>query len=361
MATPIYQNPKANVSSWGNGCNEATLVELCNGNVKVTLTSYGARLLSLQYRVFLSFMVHRNGVCEETTLNYVEEKDPESYSLRNNNYFGCIAGRYANRIAKGKFTLNGHEYTLPINNGPNSLHGGSVGLDQHFWESRILDTDCDPDMSKDNRDTGVEFSLLSKDMDQGYPGNLKVSVKYIWNLSGNFKRGIGDHTLFLNCDFYLPVDNGQIPTGEVKSVKDSPFDFTEPSGTLLGPRLSEVDGGGERGFDHCFVVRSKKNSKSSKGTAAIAAVFDKISGRLMRVSTDQPGVQVYTGNFLSKDRNEMPLCQHMSICLETQKYPDSPNHHSFPSTVLKPGEIYRHHTIHKFSIVSSDETQATKQ
>ncbi len=275
-------------------------------------------------------------------------------------YFGATVGRYGNRIANGKFTLDGKTYKLAANNGKNSLHGGLKGFDKVVWDAAPL-ADNTPSLT---------LNYLSKDGEEGYPGNLKVSVKFslsdadelkieynaetdkatpinltnhsYFNLTGDVSNTILNHVLMIDADRYTPVDTSLIPTGELKPVKGTPFDFTTPH--KIGERIGQVKGG----YDHNFVL-------NKKGTALdkVAEVDDSISGRKLEVYTTQPGLQFYSGNFLDgsiKTDEGKPITQHAALCLETQHFPDSPNQPSFPSTILKPGEKYYTETTYKVSV-----------
>ena len=281
-------------------------------------------------------------------------------------YFGAIIGRYGNRIAKGKFTLDGKEYTLPINDGPNSLHGGNKGFDKVVWEAEPLEK---PD------EVGVIFKHTSPDGDEGYPGNLKMTVTYTlndknelifeyhattdkatpvnltnhtyFNLAGDGQRDILGHELLLNADTFTPVNKTLIPTGKIVSVKGMPLDFTKS--TVIGARIDQKD---EQlifghGYDHNFVL-----NREDKGLTLAARVYEPTTGRVMEVYTTEPGVQFYSGNFLDgaltgKQGHVYKL--RYGFCLETQHYPDSPNQPSFPSTILRPGQTYHSTTLYKFS------------
>ena len=274
-------------------------------------------------------------------------------------YFGATVGRYGNRIANAKFTLDGKTYKLAANNGKNSLHGGLKGFDKVVWDAAPL-TDSTPVLT---------LNYLSKDGEEGFPGNLKVSITFslsndnelkieynaetdkatpvnltnhsYFNLSGDVSNTILSETLMIDADRYTPVDTSLIPTGELKAVKGTPFDFTTPH--KIGERIDQVKGG----YDHNFVL-NKKGSDLDK----VAEVTDSISGRKLEVHTTQPGVQFYTGNFLDgsiKTDDGKPIQQHAALCLETQHFPDSPNKPAFPSTILKPGEKYHTVTVYKVS------------
>jgi len=317
--------------------------------MKVKLTNYGGITVSVE-------VPDRAGKLADVTLGY----DTLDGWLTNTSYLGATVGRYANRIAKGKFTLEGKTYTLATNNGENALHGGLKGFDKVLWDAKPVRTDSS---------VGVEFTYLSKDGEEGYPGNLKVKAIYCltddnefkvefsattdkptvvnlahhtyWNLAGAAAGDILGHELMLAADKYTPVDAGLIPTGELKDVKGTPMDFTKA--TAIGARIAQVEGG----YDHNFVLRNQG------GKVALAAkVVEPKSGRVMEISTDQPGVQFYSGNFLDgtvKGKGGIAYKKHYGFCLETQHYPDSPNKKDFPSVVLRPGETYKHVMIHKFS------------
>ena len=304
----------------------------------------------------------RDGRIDDVVLGF----DNLNGYLGTNPYFGAIVGRYGNRIARGRFTLDGVEYTLARNNGENALHGGLRGFDKVVWQARDVSTPGTP---------RVELRYLSKDGEEGYPGNLSATVTYsvtdanelridylattdkdtvvnltnhsYFNLAGQGNGDILKHELQIDADSFTPVDAGLIPTGEPRKVEGTPFDFRQP--TAIGARIHEnneqlIRG---RGYDHNFVLRG------GGGTLAPAAkVYEPTTGRVMEVLTTQPGVQFYSGNFLDgtiRGKGGKVYQQRYGLCLETQHFPDSPNHPSFPTVVLKPGERYQTTTIYRFS------------
>jgi aldose 1-epimerase len=313
--------------------------------------TYGAIVVELQ-------APDREGKLANITLGF----DKLEGYLGDHPYFGATVGRYANRIAKGQFSLDGQTYTLATNNGPNHLHGGKVGFSRVVWQAeRVESADA----------VGVKFTYTSRDGEEGYPGSVQAAVVYTltnddemridytataskptpinltnhcyWNLGGAGAGTILNHRLMLAADKYLPVDATLIPTGELAAVLGTPFDFTQPK--TIGMRIDQVTGD-PPGYDHCFVLRGQD------GSLALAAVVSHPeSGRVLEIHTTQPGIQFYTGNFLDGKAANGGFLRNEGFCLETQHYPDSPNRPNFPTAILRPGETYRQTTVHKFKVV----------
>lgn len=334
---------------------EAKLFSVTNAHgVTMKVTDYGARLVAVE-------VPDRNGKSANVTLGL---DSAEKYAAHTS-FFGCTTGRYANRIAKGRFTLDGKEYKLATNNGPNHLHGGKKGFDKYVWKSEPV--------SGPSNSAGVKFSFQSPDGDEGYPGTLSMTVTFLltdkdevrieytamtdkptvlnltnhayWNLAGAGNGDVLGHKLTVSADSFLAVDDGLIPTGKTTPVKGTHMDFTEPH--EIGSRIAETKKGtpNPNGYDHCYVLRGQKGEL----TLAARAEEPK-SGRVMEVFTTEPGVQLYTANHLSGDASNGGFQQHSAFCLETQHYPDSPNQPSFPATVLRPGQTYKQTTVYKFSV-----------
>lgn len=327
------------------------LYTLKNGNGLIAkVMTYGAILTELH-------VPDRGGKTADVVLGFSNLKD----YVEHNPFFGATAGRYANRIARAEFELDGKTYHLFANNGPNSLHGGKKGFDKVVWKAR-------PQESPNG--AGVTFSYLSRDGEEGYPGNLNVTCTYsltddnalkleftattdkptvvnlanhsYFNLGGEGSGTILDEVLTINADRYTVVDEQLIPTGEIAGVKGTPLDFTRP--TSIGARIDQVKGG----YDHNYVLNGRAGQLSFA-----ARVKDPKSGRVMEVFTTQPGVQLYTANFLDGKTigvSGKPYGRHAAFCLETQHFPDSPHHANFPTTVLRPGEKFDEATVFKFSI-----------
>jgi len=319
-----------------------------NRGIEARLMTYGATLVSLR-------LPDRSGKFDDVVLGY----DSLDGYVKNSPYFGSIVGRYGNRIAKGRFTLKGVTYELATNNGPNHLHGGVKGYDKVVWKAEPL---------REANAVGVKFSYLSKDGEEGYPGNLAITVTYrltnadelridyeavtdkatpvnlthhsYWSFAGQGSRDILGHELEIEADKYTVVDEGLIPTGELRAVKGTPMDFTTPH--AIGERIAQVPGG----YDHNYVLRS------GGGAMALAArVYEPTTGRTMEITTTEPGIQFYSGNFLDgtiTGKGGRVYQKHYGFCLETQHFPDSPNHPDFPSTILEPGQTYRTTTVHRF-------------
>jgi aldose 1-epimerase len=315
--------------------------------LRARVMTYGATLVSLE-------VPDRTGKMGDIVLGY----DALGGYLKSSPYFGSIVGRYGNRIAKGMFTLDGTTHRLATNNGENHLHGGIKGFDKVVWRAEPI---------RENGAVGVKLRYFSRDGEEGYPGNLAVTVVYTLTNDDVLKisyeattdratpvnlthhsyfnlAGEGDvlgHVLTVDAEAYTPVDAGLIPTGEIRPVHGSPFDFTSPH--TIGERIARVEGG----YDHNFVLRSGGGK-----AALVARVVEPASGRIMEISTTEPGLQFYSGNFLDgtvTGKGGKVYQKHAGFCLETQHFPDSPNKPHFPSTILRPGESYKSLTIHKFS------------
>ncbi len=357
----VYAGPKPEVSQrpWGvtSDGQPVELYTLANGHgMKAAITNYGAILVSLE-------VPDRDGKTGDVVLGYDKVED----YIKDSPYFGCIAGRYANRIAKGKFSLDGREYSLAVNNGPNHLHGGLKGFDKVVWKAEPV---------RRGRVVGVRLTYVSPDGEEGYPGTLTCQVTYgltadnalviryrattdaptvlnlthhsYFNLKGQGEGDILDHLLMINADRYTPVDDTLIPTGELAPVAGTPMDFTRP--TAIGKRINEdfvqlLRGGG---YDHNYVL-----NRDGGGLSLAARAYAPATGRVMEVWTTEPGIQFYAGNFLDgtlTGKDGKVYKHRYGFCLETQHFPDSPNQSDFPSVVLRPGETYRQHTEYRFSV-----------
>ncbi len=346
-------------ASWGAtpSGEQIDLYTLRNSNgIEATITNYGGRLVTLK-------TPDRHNRFDDIVLGF---DDLDGY-LGNNPYFGAIVGRYANRIANAEFTLGLKTYHLAKNDGPNSLHGGVKGFDKVVWTGDKIYVDEGP---------AVELRYLSRDGEDGYPGNLNVIVRYTltekdelkieyksatdtdtilnltnhsyFNLSGQAAGKILDHLVMINADEFTPVNANLIPTGELCRVAGTPFDFRKLE--AIGKRIDEKDQqlGYGLGFDHNYVLNGKGD-----GLVPAARVTDPNTGRTIEVSTTQPGMQFYTGNHLDgsvKGKGGTVYGFRSGFCLETQHFPDSPHHPAFPSTELKRGQVYHATTVFKFSI-----------
>lgn len=320
------------------------------------IITYGGTVVSLK-------VPDKSGKMGDVVLGYDSVADYEKHT----SYFGSLIGRYGNRIAKGKFKIGNEEYTLAKNNGENHLHGGPKGYDKVVWTGRSFVTAAG---------ANLELKYLSKDGEEGYPGDLSITVVYTlteknelkivysattdkatvvnlthhsyFNLAGAGKGTILDHQLMINADAFLPTDSGSIPTGELKKVAGGAFDFRKA--TAIGARIDANDQQIEfgKGYDHNWVLHKK-----GKALTLAATVFEKSTGREMKVLTTEPGLQFYSGNFLDgsiKGKSGQDYPYRSGFCLEAQHYPDSPNQPKFPSTVLKPGQRYSQTTIYQFSV-----------
>jgi aldose 1-epimerase len=334
---------------------QVVLYTLTNpAGLRARITNYGAILVSLE-------VPDRKGELADITLGF-DSLDGYLKGPPYHPYFGATVGRYANRIGKAQFTLDGVMYKLATNNPPeNHLHGGIKGFDKVLWKP----VECKAESQK----TWVKMSYISEDGEEGYPGNLACTITYTltednelkinyeaetdkktivnltnhsyFNLAGQGTGDILGHELTLNADKYTPVDEGLIPTGEIRSVKDSPMDFT--SSMSIGSRINQVEGG----YDHNYVLRSGGGALS-----LCAEVYEPTSGRMLTIQTTEPGVQLYTGNFLDgtlTGKGGKVYRKHYAFCLETQHFPDSPNKTKFPTVVLLPGQKYTSETVYKFS------------
>jgi aldose 1-epimerase len=333
---------------------DGTAVELYtlkSDGIEVGVMTYGARVVSIK-------TPDRDGKIADVVLGYSAF---DSYVADKKSHFGAIVGRYGNRIAKGKFSVEGQAYQVPINNGLNSLHGGTIGFDQLVWQARAIGD-------------GVEMTLVSKDGDQGYPGTLTAHVRYTvhhgalridysassdkatvvnltnhsyFNLAGDGHGTILGEEVMLPADQFTPVDAGLIPTGVIAPVEGTPLDFRKS--TVISARIHDnneqlkIAGG----YDHNWVLRGKNGEVKTA-----ARVYDPVSGRVLTVTTTEPGVQFYTGNSLDGEPYGKAGERHAKntgLCLETQHFPDSPNHPNFPTTELKPGEVRHSMTTFAFS------------
>lgn len=332
---------------------------LTNGTLTAKVMTRGATLVQLH-------VPDKMGETADVVLGF---DSVEGYESDENQYFGCTAGRVCNRIAKGKFTLDGQEYSLAINNEPNHLHGGAEkSFDKVVWAARAFENE---------RGQGVTFSYTSPDGEEGYPGTVTAKVVYFvpkannnlsiryeattdkatpinltnhayFNLGGHGSDTVLNHTLTLNADKYTPVDQTLIPTGELASVEGTPLDFRKPK--KIGARIEELIDTAALGYDHNFVLNEPADDKPMR---LAAVLVDSASGRRLRIMTTEIGVQFYSGNFLmgQTGKGGKTYPHQSACCLETQHFPDSINHPNFPSTLLKPGEVYKSFTLLGFGTV----------
>jgi len=337
---------------------EVHLYTLTNANgMQVAITNYGGRIVSI-------LAPDRNGKMADVVLGF----DNLQGYLDTHTYFGALIGRYGNRIGGAKFTLDGKVYHLPANNGPNSLHGGTKGFDQRVWTAKEIPGD----------EPGLELTYLSKDGEEGYPGDMHVKVVYTlekdnglkidynattdkdtvvnltnhsyFNLAGEGNGNILNTVLWINSDEITPVDATQIPTGKIEKVDGTPFDFRKP--TPIGAHINEDNQQLKygQGYDINYILNRK-----GPGLELAARAYDPESGRELEVYTTEPGIQFYSGNFLDgtiHGKGGVAYGKRSAFCLETQHYPDSPNHPSFPTTELKPGQTFHQVTVFKFTTTS---------
>jgi aldose 1-epimerase len=347
MTTAMAAHGTVTKATFGN-TSDGTAVDiytLKTEGIEAQVITYGARVVSIK-------TPDRDGNVANVVLGY---NALDGYLDDGKTYFGAIVGRYGNRIALGKFSIDGHQYQVPVNNNANSLHGGTVGFDKQVWKAHEVAD-------------GVEMTLVSKDGDQGYPGTLTAHVRYTvhhgalridysvstdkatvvnltnhsyFNLAGDGKGTILDNEMMIPADKFTPVDAGLIPTGVLAPVEGTPFDFRKA--TVIGKRINDdneqlkIAGG----YDHNWVLRGQNGEMKTA-----ARVYEPGSGRVLTVTTTEPGVQFYSGNFLDGTKYgkaQEGFVKNAALCLETQHFPDSPNHPSFPTTELKPGET-RHST-----------------
>jgi aldose 1-epimerase len=345
--------PKAELFGKLSDGQEIYKYTLVNANgMTADIINYGAIVTSLK-------VPGRDGNVEDVIFGFDNLEDYE----KDNSFQGAIVGRYGNRIAAGKFSLDGKDYQLSVNSGENHLHGGFKGFYKAVWKSEQL------------KPHSLRLELESPDGDEGYPGNIKVIVTYTispnnellieysgttdaptilnptnhcyFNLTGNPENSILDHELTIDADKFTPVDNKLIPTGELQDVTGTPMDFRTPAviGNKIGEKFEQLDLG--YGFDHNWVLNNY-----SKEVRIVASLYEPESGRKMDILTDQPGLQFYSGNFLDgtmKGKGGKSYAYRTALCLETQAFPDTPNKPEFPSVVLRPGEAYTHTAIYRFS------------
>lgn len=350
--TPMLEKIDFGKTADGETIEVYTLVN--RHGLKAKVMTYGATLIELD-------VPDRSGRLADIVLGF-DSLDPY---LAGHPFFGSTTGRYANRIGKAQFVLNGQTYKLAANNGPNCLHGGIRGLDKRVWKARDVSTAAG---------AAVEMTYTSPDGEEGFPGTLQIKVIYTlthtddelqisyeattdkdtvinltnhsyFNLAGAGEGDILNHVLRLNAERYTPVDDTAIPLGDVISVRNSVMDFTTP--IAIGARWSQLKGN-PGGYDHNYVI----NQVRAGELTMCADVYEPNSGRRMTISTTEPGVQLYTGNFLDGKaigKGKKAYLKNYGFCLETQHFPDSPNKPQFPSTVLKPGQVFRSRTVHRFS------------
>jgi aldose 1-epimerase len=335
---------------------DVTQYTLSNSSgVVVQIIDYGATITSLR-------VPDRNGKIEDVVLGF----DSVQGYMDGSAYLGAIVGRYGNRIGKGQFSLDGKQYQLTVNDGENHLHGGKVGFNKVLWEGKILE---------DSKEPSLQFRYVSRDGEEGYPGTVTLTVTYTlteknelrieyagttdkptilnptqhsyFNLSGNFSNTILNHQLLMEADSFTPVDKGLIPTGQILSVENTPMDFRVATeiGARINDPFEQLSLG--HGYDHNWVLRGNPGQ-----VRKAAELYEPVSGRLLTLYTDQPGLQFYSGNFLdglAKGKGGIAYQRRTGLCLETQAFPDTPNKPQFPQVTLRPGQTYHQTTIYQFS------------
>ena len=354
MAIPTIE--KNHFGKTIDGTNVVQYILSNKKGMEISIITYGGIITSWT-------AADKNGDYKDIVLGYNTLAEYEAETP----YFGALIGRYGNRIAKGKFAIDGETYTLAVNNGVNHLHGGLKGFDKVVWDAKTI---VNVSMAS------LELSYLSKDMEEGYPGNLETKVTYTlnnkdelsvkyeaktdkptivnltqhsyFNLTADFNQPILDHELVINADSFLPVDSTLIPTGEFRNVAETPFDFrsSKAIGKQINAENIQIKNG--LGYDHCWVLNDQE-----KGVRFVASAYEPVSGRLLEVLSDEPGIQFYSGNFLdgTLPSKKKGTYQHRTgFCLETQHYPDSPNQKKFPSVRFNPVESYQSQTVFRFSI-----------
>lgn len=361
-STSLAENQLPNMTPWGTtkSGEPVEMISIGNDKISAKLITYGATLVELM-------VPDKQGKMDDVVLGW---DDVAGYESSENQYFGCTTGRVCNRIAKGKFTLDGKQYSLAINNEPNHLHGGVERcLAKVLWKAKPI---------ANEKGQGVQFSYTSPDGEEGYPGTLEIRVTYFvpkgrtnlridywaksdkrtpvnvtnhayFNLGGAGSQTVLDHLLQLNADSYTPTDATLIPTGKIESVAGGPLDFRKP--TRIGQRIAELVNTETKGYDHNFVLKPPAENRPLR---LAATLIDPASGRSLQVRTTEPGIQFYSGNFLmgQTGKGGKTYLHQSAICLETQHFPDSVNHANFPSTILDPGKEFTSRTVYQFSIDS---------
>ena len=352
---PIMKIDKIQFGKTINGIDVEQYIMSNNKGMEISIIDYGGIITSWT-------AADKKGDYKDIVLGFNTLAEYEAETP----YFGALIGRYSNRIAEGKFNLEGQEYTLAVNNGVNHIHGGLKGFDKVVWDAKTILNDST---------VSLELSYLSKDMEEGYPGNLKAKVTYTlnnedelsviyeattdkptivnltqhsyFNLTADFNQDILGHEIVINANSYLPVDDTLIPTGEFREVNKTPFDFRKSK--AIGKQINDENAQLEigNGYDHCWVLNDQ-----DKGLRFVASAYEAVSGRLLEVYSDKPGIQFYTGNFLdgtlpTKSKGTYQI--RTGFCLETQHYPNSPNQDNFPSVILNPGNKYKSKTVFRLS------------